>query len=282
MIRKNEVSIILIAYRSEKKINEFVKKVPKQIKTIIIENSNNLKLKKEIERKYKNIKVYIKKNDGVSSSINYAIKKIKTKYLLQISPDIVMDYKDIVKFLKTAKKLKNKFAALGPRFLDVNKNSHKQINQKLQIGAIESIHGSCMFINKSRYKEIGGFDDKFFLYFEETDYCLRGKNKNLNSYQINSIKVRQKGRTVNINNKKENKKLVNLLAWHFIWSEFYYNKKKLGHLLTIIYFFPLLIRTVFKVLLNKISKNNQNLERYKYRLKGLISAIKGQKSYLRL
>ena len=104
----------------------------------------------------------------------------------------------------------------------------------------------------------------------------------MNSYQINSIKVRQKGRTVNINNKKENKKLVNLLAWHFIWSEFYYNKKKLGHLLTIIYFFPLLIRTVFKVLLNKISKNNQNLERYKYRLKGLISAIKGQKSYLRL
>ena len=78
MIRKNEVSIILIAYRSEKKINEFVKKIPKQIKTIIIENSNDLKLKKKIERKYKNIRVYIKKNNGVSSSINYAIKKIKT------------------------------------------------------------------------------------------------------------------------------------------------------------------------------------------------------------
>jgi len=282
MIRKNEVSIILIAYRSEKKINEFVKKIPKQIKTIIIENSNDLKLKKKIERKYKNIRVYIKKNNGVSSSINYAIKKIKTKYFLQISPDIVMDYKDIDKFLKAAKKLKDCFAALGPRFINVNKKSHKQINQKLYIGSIESIHGSCMFINKNRYKEIGGFDDKFFLYFEETDYCRRGRNKNLKSYQINSIKVKQKGRTVNINNKKENKKLVNLLAWHFIWSEFYYNKKKIGHLLTIIYFFPLLIRTVFKIILNEISKNNQKQERYKYRLKGLISAIKGQKSYLRL
>ena len=84
----------------KKKINEFVKKIPKQIKTIIIENSNDLKLKKKIERKYKNIRVYIKKNNGVSSSINYAIKKIKTKYFLQISPDIVMDYKDIDKFLK--------------------------------------------------------------------------------------------------------------------------------------------------------------------------------------
>ncbi|MBD1157032.1 glycosyltransferase [Pelagibacterales bacterium SAG-MED20] len=281
-MKKNKVTIVLIAYRSGKKINEFVKKIPNQIKTIIIENSNDIRLKKKIEKKYKNIKVYIKKNNGVSSSINYAVKMIKTKYFLQISPDIIFDYRDISKFLSVAEKLKDKFSALGPRFLNVKKNSHKQINSKMDIGNIDSIHGSCLFINKKKYKKIGGFDNKFFLYFEETDYCRRGRNKNLKSYQINSIKVKQKGRTVNIKDKKENKKLVNLLAWHFIWSEFNYNKKKLGYLLTIIYFIPLFIRTVFKITLNKCFKKDQKKERYEYRLKGLISAIKGQKSYLRL
>ena len=32
-----------------------------------------------------------------------------------------------------------------------------------------------MFFNKSKFDLLGGFDENFFLYFEETDYCLRAK-----------------------------------------------------------------------------------------------------------
>ena len=41
-----KLTIIIISYKSEKKINNFIKKIPKDIKVIIIENSNNLQLKK--------------------------------------------------------------------------------------------------------------------------------------------------------------------------------------------------------------------------------------------
>ena len=34
----NQISIVLITYKSEKKINKFIKKIPKKIKTIIVEN----------------------------------------------------------------------------------------------------------------------------------------------------------------------------------------------------------------------------------------------------
>ena len=157
-----KITIILIAYKSEKLINAFVKKIPNTIKVIIIENSNNFLLKWKIEKKYKNIKVYIRKNEGVSVSINYAVKKTKTEFFLQISPDIKFDYMDLNKFIGIAKKLDNKFSALGPRFLNVNNKSHKQINKNLKIGSINSIHGSFMFINKKKFKEIGGFDNNFF------------------------------------------------------------------------------------------------------------------------
>ena len=276
-----KITIILIAYKSEKLINEFVKKIPNTIKVIIIENSNNLLLKRKIEKKYKNIKVYIKKNEGVSASINYAAKKIKTDFFLQISPDIRFDYKDINKFIEVAKKLDNKFSALGPRFLNVNNKSHKQINKNLKIGSINSIHGSFMFINKKRFKEIGGFDNNFFLYFEETDYCKRALDIGLRAYQINDIKVKIQGRTVQISNKKESNKLSNLLVWHFVWSKYHFTKKNYGSMISIIIFIPTLLRSIFKMSYYKLIKNKKLLDKYYHRTNGLITSITNKSSHLR-
>ena len=66
----NEITIIIITYKSEKVINDFIKKIPVSLKTVIIENSQNYVLKKDIEEKYKNISVYLKENNGVSSALN--------------------------------------------------------------------------------------------------------------------------------------------------------------------------------------------------------------------
>ena len=276
-----KITIILIAYKSEELINAFVKKIPNTIKVIIIENSNNLLLKRKIEKKHKNIKVYIKKNEGVSASINYAAKKIKTEFFLQISPDIKFDYMDINKFIEVAKKLDNKFSALGPRFLNVNNKSHKQIDKNLKIGSINSIHGSFMFINKKKFKEIGGFDNNFFLYFEETDYCKRASNGGLKAYQINEIKVKTEGRSVLIKNKKEKKELNNILIWHFIWSKYYFTKKNYGLILSLLIFLPIIIRIILRIIFYQIINKKELIEKYKYRLNGLMNSIKGKNSSLR-
>ena len=117
-----KITIIIITYKSEKIIYDFIKKIfILTIKTIIIENSQNYKLKKDIEEKYKNISVYLKENNGVSSALNFAVNKIKTKYFLQISPDLEFNFEDLNIFLDFAKTKENKlFLALGPRFLEVS------------------------------------------------------------------------------------------------------------------------------------------------------------------
>ena len=277
----DKLTIILISYKSEKKIKTFIKEIPKDIKVVIVENSKNILLKKSIEKKYKNITVFIQENNGVSASINFAVKKVKTKYFLQISPDIQFKFKQLNIFFKKAKELNNKFSALGPRFLNVKTKSHKQIKGDLDIGSINSIHGSFMFINKKRFKEIKGFDENFFLYFEETDYCKRALNIGFKAYQINEIKVKTKGRTVMVNSKKEKNDLANLLTWHFIWSKYYFTKKNYGSIISIILFIPILIRAFFKVIYYKLFNNKEYLEKYKYRLSGLITSIVGKSSNLR-
>ena len=274
-----DTTIILISYKSEKLILNFIKKLPKPIPIIIIDNSNSLLLEDVIKNEYSNLKVFVKNNDGVSSALNFAVERIKTKYFLQISPDIDFDYKDILVYLEFAKKLDNKFAAIGPRFLNVKKKSHKQISDKIEFGSIDSIHGSCMFINKECFNKIGGFDENYFLYFEETDYCYRGKKLGYKSYQINKSKVRSQGRSVDLSDDSD--KISNILNWHFIWSKFYFNKKKYGKLISLLIFLPIITRIIFRIFLNKLIKDDKQLQKYKIRYDGLINSIKGYKSSLR-
>ena len=278
----NDITIIIITYKSEKIIYDFIKRIPLTIKTIIIENSQNYKLKKDIEEKYKNISVYLKENNGISSSLNFAVDLVETKYFLQISPDIDFDFNDLNLFIDFANEKKDNFAALGPRFLEVKEKSHKQIKEDLDFGKIESIHGSCMFINKTKFINIGKFDENFFLYFEETEYCYRAKNKGYPSYQLNKSKVKSKGRSVEIQDTEE-KKMRNFLVWHFIWSKFYFYRKKYTYYLAIIFFVPIILRTLMKLIFYRyIKKDTNNNDKYYFRLLGILSSILGRKSSLRI
>ena len=67
-----DITIIIITYKSENIIYDFISKIPSSLRTIIIENSQNYDLKTKIEKKYKNISVHLKENNGISSSLNFA------------------------------------------------------------------------------------------------------------------------------------------------------------------------------------------------------------------
>ena len=60
---------------------------------------------------------------------------------------------------------------------------------KKEIEEMKFISGSCMFFEKKTFDFISGFDEKYFLYFEESDFCLRSHRIRKN-YQINNIKIK--------------------------------------------------------------------------------------------
>ena len=275
-----DLTIIIITFKSDEIIYKFIKKIPKKIKVIVVENSINIFLKKRLEKKFNNTKVYLRRNEGVAGSLNFGVKKSKTKYVLHLSPDLDLNYNDIKYFFEYAKILKDDFCALGPRFLKTKKKGHIQIDKSLKIGQIDSIHGSYMFFNKKKFNIIGAFDKKIFLFFEETEYCYRAKKKGYLSYQINKSKVKSLGRSVDIEEEK-NENFSNILIWHFIWSKYYFTKKKYGQLISIVIFTPILIRIILRITLYKITGNYLLLEKYRARFDGLLKSIKNEKSSLR-
>ncbi|MGO3132482.1 MAG: glycosyltransferase family 2 protein [Alcaligenes sp.] len=49
---------------------------------------------------------------------------------------------------------------------------------------VDHVSGSLLFISREHYEALGGFDEQFFLYFEETDLQFRAREMGILSYHL--------------------------------------------------------------------------------------------------
>ena len=279
-----EVSIVIISHKSKKRVISLINQISNDFKIIIIENSLDKSIESELPKQSKNIKIIFSENNGYGSAINLARKHVVTKYFFVLNPDILKVNDQLINaFCDAAKELKDNFGALGPRFEKVSEKSHKQSNINEKYGPIKSISGSAMFFCSEIFDRNRGFDENFFLYFEETDYCFRSNKNDYKIYQINSQRVYHDiGTSVETESENEAIELKNLYIWHFIWSKFYYCKKRYSFPIALIIFIPIILRIIFRITLASIFNNINKKKKYLIRLNGLIASIRGMQSYKRL
>lgn len=44
-----------------------------------------------------------------------------------------------------------------------------------EVAEVKAVSGSCMFIRRKTWEEVGAFDERFFAYQEDSDYCKRAR-----------------------------------------------------------------------------------------------------------
>ena len=64
-INLNNITFIIVSYKSNEVIFDCVNSLPSKSKKIVIENSNNKKLKNDLISKYDNIEVIMNENLGM-------------------------------------------------------------------------------------------------------------------------------------------------------------------------------------------------------------------------
>ena len=52
----NQLTVIIVTFKSEEKIYSCLNTIPKYVKVLIVENSNDQKFKNYVENKYSNVK----------------------------------------------------------------------------------------------------------------------------------------------------------------------------------------------------------------------------------
>ena len=273
-MNKNEITIVINAFKSQNKLLKCLESIEPQHKIILIENSEDYFFKTKIEKKFVNLKCIITgENLGYAKGNNLGLSKVETKYALIVNPDAVLEKNAIKNFFITAELIKN-FAIIGPAIQE--SHNLKKIKKILEV---DSVKGFAMFLNLEEFKDIGFFDNNFFIYLEEIDLCKRLKKNNKKIFLDPSILINHQGGSSH--DEKHNYEMELSRNWHWMWSLFYYNKKYRGYFFAFLLVVPYFFSSLSKIVFYSITLNKNKRSIYRQRLSGLFNSIIGKESWYR-
>ena len=274
----HDITVVITTFRSEIKIISCLESINSELQVIVVENSNNTDFKKNIENKFRNVKCILSgENLGYAKGNNLGLSKVKTKYALIINPDAVLEKNAINNFLITANKNLN-FAIISP-LIQEEKDLLIVKENSSELKEIENVKGFAMFLNLENFKDIGFFDDNFFIYFEEIDLCRRLINNNQKIYLDPTIRVHHVGGSSHDNSVNYEMELSR--NWHWMWSTFYYHKKYNSFILALIKVMPKLFSSFIKIIFYLLIFKKDKRAIYWQRFSGLFNSIIGRKSWYR-
>jgi GT2 family glycosyltransferase len=161
-------------------------------------------------------KVKIIKNDqnlGFAKANNQAVKIAKGEYFFFLNSDMELidsSLSDMVDFIKKDSTI----GAIGPQFLNPDltpqasvfppqttynafkefwlnqKNAYsKYLPQLNQPTSVSYISGGAFLISKKLFNLIGGWDEKYFFYFEDMELCRQVRKNNFSIYYFPKCRV---------------------------------------------------------------------------------------------
>ena len=115
-----DLTILIISYKSLKKLNKCLSTIGKKRSVLIVENSNDTILKDNVEKEYQNSKVILNNSNlGYAKAANIGFKNIHTKYALLLNTDIIIHDSQIKTLEIEIEKLGNNFALASPMSNDL-------------------------------------------------------------------------------------------------------------------------------------------------------------------
>lgn len=258
-MKKPLVSIIIVNYKTEKEIESCILSIKKNTKVsfevIVVDNNESLDPVIKIKKKFPWVS-YVKSpnNLGFGGGNNFGAKIAKGKYLFFLNPDTIVNL-GTVDYLVTFLDQNSKAGIAAPLLTDKNNRPYPlQSSKKLTLltgfvtlswisklfpdnpvstkfwlknwnkkekKEVDVVPGSAFMIRTEIFKKLGGFDEKFFLYFEEHDLCRRVKNEGYKIFAIPQAKVVHLWGVSTEKSSQDINKIFNS-------SRFYYFKKYYG------------------------------------------------------
>ena len=288
MTSKKNLTVIIVSFASNDVIFNCIDSIDNDLNIVVIENSNNLNLKKKLEQTYKNVSCFLNSsNSGMGVGNNLGLSKINTEYALILNPDVILESHTISELVNASKEI-DKFSILAPIHSNENYPNYKIVkgleNDNPNFLNVISVDGYAMLLNLKRIKnalnliDYNFFDENIFMYLENDDLCKRLIKKKEKIFIVKSSKINHlgaKGVSQVFKNQIELSR-----NWHWSWSRYYYKKKHFGFLNAFLSETPRAINSLIKIFVYSLV--NQNKKKiYIFRFQGFLNALLGKSSSYR-
>ena len=292
----DQLTSIIVTYRTNHDILlDCLNSIHKDVKILIVENSNDAGFKQKFESKFKNVSVILSgKNLGYGGGNNLGIKNSKTNFVFISNPDVIYE-KNF--FLEIDSYMENKidFTIMGVSYRDDKHLPYGSFGNKKNkalkelsynengLKEVDWVMGCSVLINKNKFNLPYFFDDNIFLYFEEVDICRRVKmsgGKVLTSSKLFAKHLGNKGSAATDPDYSIETEMFR--NWHWMWSTFYYHKKHHNYFYALVITSGKLVRSFLKMIIYTINYDKKKQTMYYARFFGIINSMIGRKSWYRV
>lgn len=146
--------------------------------------------------------------EGNNIGINYALEHLKTDYIMLLNNDTVVE-EDFLNELILFSEKKDEMGVVGPNVFYYNnpttttyigghvdichgKITYPHLNETKKLETPEEmdyISGCSLLIKREVIERIGLLDPDYFLYYEDTDWCLRAKKAGYRLFYVPKAKI---------------------------------------------------------------------------------------------
>ncbi|MDP2208914.1 MAG: glycosyltransferase family 2 protein [Bacteroidota bacterium] len=214
------LSYIIVTYNSAGFIGDCLNSIARQksneitSEVILIDNASKDLTVEIVRKKFPQIILNEnRENVGFASAVNQVFSLSKGEHVLLLNPDTILKNNftgELYSFVNSTPDA----SITGVKIVDENNKHHPSSWKKISLKTIlfeilfpynisinlvtekpnkptkvENVSGACILIRRDVFKAMNGFDERFFLYYEEIDFCWRAKQKGYSVYYNPDIEV---------------------------------------------------------------------------------------------
>lgn len=222
------VSIIIVNYYSETEVIRCIESIHANTmnipnyEIIIVSNSPLSQQHADELEAFKNTQIIqFRRNGGFAKGCNAGAKMAKGEFLFLLNPDtrflndavtnLLQFHKQhgseailapftyntdgtvkptVKNHLSLATLIHEALPIIGIFIPDTLKSGHYKVTETRQVDVVQ---GSALFLSRSLFNKLDGMDERFFMYWEENDLCLKAGQRGIKTTIVDAAKIEHQG-----------------------------------------------------------------------------------------
>lgn len=223
------ISIIIVNWNTKEFLKRCIDSVPAACgklpyEVVVVDNASSDGSSAYLKEHYPDVVLISNsENYGFARACNQGAFRARGKYLFLLNPDTVL-YQDCLVRLKDFSEQGSWVGIVGARLLDrkgrvqnsvrrfptlgrlllrdtvlgrvLPRYRKERLNRYLPLAdaaKVDQVSGAAFLIKRELWRALGGMDNRFFMFYEEVDLCLRVKEMGYNVFYLPSASVTHLG-----------------------------------------------------------------------------------------